>query len=1188
MHIKQIIIQGFKSYKDQTAIEPFSPKSNVIVGINGSGKSNFFSAIRFVLGDAYHSLSKEERRNLLHESVGPVTISAFVEIIFDNTDNRFPIGKSEVALRRSISLSLDEYSLNGKKTSKAGVRNLLESAGFSPSNPYYIVAQGKVNSLATAKDEERLKLLKEVAGTRIYEEKRDESNKLMQETNAKRAKIEEVLNYINDKLNELEDQKADLAKFQELDDDRRLIEYTIYDNELKSATHKLEELEEDRRKVTRKNEQIEEHHFKLETKLKDYENQLRDAKQTIELHDKEKKELLDERNELMKQRARLELLIDELQDSQISDEEYKADIATKLGEVEDSISQKQHEIGSMAPQYTQLTETAKQLKQELRTLEAEQEHLRLKQARLTKFASKQDRDNWLNSQIQDITENLTIRQNQLNSLVQEKKAEEEELLFKTQTIEELKEKTKARYQLRQELENEEFKLKAERDEATEQRKDLWREEAKLDNLLRNHSDEIRKAERILSNTIDRNTSIGLSSITRIAQQHNIQGVHGPVFELFDCDPRFTTAIDATAGASLFNVIVDTDETATKLFELMNKEKAGRVTFIPLNRVKPRRVEYPSSSDAIPIISKLQYDEQYQHAFEQIFANTIVCPSLEVAASYAKSHHLIAVTLDGSRVDSRGALSGGYVDSRRSRLDAAKRLKELQARNENEKSRIQEIKEQLVQADQKVTRIVSDLHALELRKKKAQFSDQSQNLESRLRKDEELLKIRIATKTRNIENMQIHGQLLEKQLISYQNEITTDLSTLLSAEERGILDNNTVKIEEVRKRLMETVNQRAELEGRMDTVKESLNADALRKEGLLSKKERVVVEGSLDELNRRRNELKLVIKKLGKLTKQIEDLDSEVEQLLQDDLKITEMIENTSSELAKYTNYMSDIEKDLERIFLKKSLLMEKKEGCNDNIRELGFLPTENFQKYSNFKIDRLLKHLHKINERLKNYSHINKRAFDQYVTFTRQRNKLISRKQDLDKSGESIRELIASLDHRKNEAIQRTFDNVAENFAQIFESLVPSGHGKLIMKSNLQQDVDMDGNTSSVDSFSGVSINVSFNSKTGGGIFIQQLSGGQKSLVALALIFAIQKCDPAPFYLFDEIDANMDAQYRAVIADMIRKMSETGQFITTTFSPELLATAEKFYGVGFQGKVSRIHSITKETALEFIHHGEGQ
>lgn len=139
----------------------------------------------------------------------------------------------------------------------------------------------------------------------------------------------------------------------------------------------------------------------------------------------------------------------------------------------------------------------------LRTLEAEQEHLRLKQARLTKFASKEERDNWINAQIRDITENLTIRQNQLNLLIEEKKAGEEEMLFKTQAIDELKEKNMARFKLRQELENEEFTLKTERDEATEERKNLWREEAKLDTLIRNYSDEIRKAERTLSSTIDR-------------------------------------------------------------------------------------------------------------------------------------------------------------------------------------------------------------------------------------------------------------------------------------------------------------------------------------------------------------------------------------------------------------------------------------------------------------------------------------------------------------------------------------------------------------------------------------------------------------------------------------------------------------------------------------------------------------
>ncbi|KAI8368391.1 RecF/RecN/SMC N terminal domain-containing protein [Choanephora cucurbitarum] len=185
MYIKQIIIQGFKSYKDQMTIDPFSPKHNVIVGRNGSGKSNFFAAIRFVLGDAYQSLSKEERQALLHEGVGAATISAFVEIIFDNSDNRFPTGKEEVVLRRSIGLTLDEYSLDKKSITKTEVMSLLESAGFSRANPYYIVPQGRINSLTTAKDEDRLKLLKEIAGTRVYEQKRSESNKLMQETHSR-------------------------------------------------------------------------------------------------------------------------------------------------------------------------------------------------------------------------------------------------------------------------------------------------------------------------------------------------------------------------------------------------------------------------------------------------------------------------------------------------------------------------------------------------------------------------------------------------------------------------------------------------------------------------------------------------------------------------------------------------------------------------------------------------------------------------------------------------------------------------------------------------------------------------------------------------------------------------------------------------------------------------------------------
>ncbi|KAF2276513.1 RecF/RecN/SMC protein [Westerdykella ornata] len=151
-YIKQITIQGFKSYKEQTKIEPFSPKSNVIVGRNGSGKSNFFAAVRFVLGDDYHHMSREERQALLHEGSGSAVMSAYVEVCFDNSQDRFHTGRPEFHLRRTIGQKKDEYSIDGKNATKAEVQQILESAGFSRSNPYYIVPQGRVTALTNMKD----------------------------------------------------------------------------------------------------------------------------------------------------------------------------------------------------------------------------------------------------------------------------------------------------------------------------------------------------------------------------------------------------------------------------------------------------------------------------------------------------------------------------------------------------------------------------------------------------------------------------------------------------------------------------------------------------------------------------------------------------------------------------------------------------------------------------------------------------------------------------------------------------------------------------------------------------------------------------------------------------------------------------------------------------------------------------
>ena len=274
------------------------------------------------------------------------------------------------------------------------------------------------------------------------------------------------------------------------------------------------------------------------------------------------------------------------------------------------------------------------------------------------------------------------------------------------------------------------------------------------------------------------------------------------------------------------------------------------------------------------------------------------------------------------------------------------------------------------------------------------------------------------------------------------------------------------------------------------------------------------------------------------------------------------------------------------------------------IQELGSLPpTNELEKYKSLSISALMKRLESTNKELKEYIHVNKKAYDQFVNFSDKRESLLERKTEVDREAEKVKELVESLDRQKDEAINRTFRGVSAHFKDVFKELVPNGAGELIMHTSLdeQDDEDDSGNTNdaignvskmdrkhaanpSVSRYRGVGINVRF-SAVGENFMMSQLSGGQKSLVALALIFAIQRCDPAPFYLFDELDQALDSTYRAAVAAVIQKQagSELGtQFVCSTFRPELVAVADRCYGISHQDKVSLMTFLNLKVKLPGI------
>lgn len=278
------------------------------------------------------------------------------------------------------------------------------------------------------------------------------------------------------------------------------------------------------------------------------------------------------------------------------------------------------------------------------------------------------------------------------------------------------------------------------------------------------------------------------------------------------------------------------------------------------------------------------------------------------------------------------------------------------------------------------------------------------------------------------------------------------------------------------------------------------------------------------------------------------------------------------------------------------------------IQELGTLPqSAELEKFSGKSISDLMKSLETVNKKLKKYSHVNKKAYDQYVNFSEQRESLRKRQEELDQGADKVKELVESLDRQKDEAINRTFRGVSSHFKDVFKELVPNGSGELIMRTAMDEMDQTDGEDESVDSddsdsqpkkkkaidpsnpdvslYRGVGIKVQFSS-AGENFMMSQLSGGQKALVAMALIFAIQRCDPAPFYLFDELDQALDSTYRAAVANLIQRQANSKdnptQFIVSTFRPELVSVANRCYGISHQNKVSSIHHLSKKDALKFI------
>lgn len=1195
MYIKQVIIQGFKSYREQTVVVPFDPRHNVVVGRNGSGKSNFFYAIQFVLSDEFSHLRPEQRQALLHEGTGPRVISAYVEIIFDNSDGRLPIDKDEVYLRRMIGSKKDQYFLNKKIVTRSDVMNLLESAGFSRSNPYYIVKQGKINQMATAPDSQRLKLLREVAGTRVYDDRREESKAILKETEGKLEKIEDFLRTIEERLKTLEEEKEELKEYQRWDKQRRCLEYTIHERELKENKKKLEDLEESRANSGAMQAKLGADAKAAQEAVRSAAKRLKEAKKEVSSAKEERDTLSAEQQQLLKEKTKLTLTINDLLEEVKGDNDSRKRAEQELEKLKINIAGREEELEEIKPQYEQMKTVEEVCTRELALKEQKRKELYAKQGRGAQFTNKAERDKWIQDELKQLTKQIKDKEDHQAKIKDDLKKDAEKQVALEKKIEDHTREMERQRASIDDHNKQYYDLTKSKDQCQATRKEQYRQESVLQLNLSGLKEDLAKADQSLRSMAGKPILNGRDSVRKVLDTfrerrdmaQEVSSYYGPVIENFDCDKSIYTAVEVTAGNRLFHHIVETDKFGTKILKEMNNQQLpGEVTFMPLNRLHVKVIDYPQTSDAIPMISKLNYDPKYDRALRYIFGKTLICRNLEAATSLARTSGLDCVTLEGDQVSSKGSLTGGYFNTSRSRLEIQKTRSELMSQINALEEQMSTLKDELRTTEQSISSYVSEMQRTETKNSKAKDIFDKMKAEIRLMKEELGAIERYRTpKERSLAQCTSNLDAMTATKEGLESELHQELMTHLSSTDQTQVDTLNDDIRRLTKENKEAFARRMRLEADKNKLENLLTNNLVRrKDELVQALQEISVEDRQRQLESSKSQLADIEKRLLKVNVDFKAQNDKVSSAMKRQKAESAEVERWKLAEKEAQEKIDADAKDLEKLASKQNIVQQKITECTQKITELGALPSnEAFGKLIKLSTKQLFREMEKANNHLKKYSHVNKKALDQFMSFSDQKEKLVKRKEELDRGDEKIKELMLVLEQRKCEAIQFTFKQVSKYFSEVFKKLVPSGHAQLVMKTADGEEGD-DAVPESADSdrFVGVGIRVSFTGHKAEMREMNQLSGGQKSLVALALIFAIQKCDPAPFYLFDEIDQALDAQHRKAVADMIHELSSDAQFITTTFRPELLEHANKFYGVKFRNKVSHVECVTREEAADFV------
>ncbi len=1178
MYLKSIEMHGFKSFAGRFVLS-FNEGITGIVGPNGSGKSNVSDAVRWVLGE---QSAKTLRGANMQDVIFSGTESrkalsfAYVCLTLDNSDHILPLDYDEVSISRRIYRSGEsEYQINKVNCRLKDVQELFYDTGIGKEG-YSIIGQGQIERILSSKPEERREIFDEAVGIVKYKKRKEASLKRLKEEEDNLARIEDVLGELTDRIDPLKSQ-ADIAReFLTIKERQRALDINLFLLEEENTERETEELNKQKSDLSAGIDELNKEEKRLESQFEEFSRELGEIDEKIRVLRNREREVSDKKGDMASKIKILEErinsgfnLMETLSEREKSIEVQLADNKEELGKYKTKHEKDSKVLETATEKLRSAIKYSNDLNEEIKNLTTKTEELNksllsLKDNRLEVISEKQKyetRIEQINIQKATLTQRQLEHGTQLENLSNNLNSLKEEFFSLSDEYEAVK------------AEEESCQARANSfEDKMEDTRNAIEEAGKTLVSLRTRRETIK-------NIAERYEGYGGAVRNIMERQQSFPGVVDVVANLFFTDKKYETAIETALGGALQNIVTRDEKSAGECIDFLKKNRHGRVTFLPVTSVKPHEEfkykEALNEEGAIALASELiTCDSDFIDIGEFLLGRILVCTDYNFALKIAKKYkyRLNIVTLEGEQLRPGGSVTGGSYRNSSNLMGRTRELDELL-------SNIRDIEENIEGYSKKLEeyQIARDLAEKELKEKikKREEGAIILNTKSIALKQIETELSSLAQKKEDRINERADLEKSAAELLVKKEEISIILESTLNQEE---------EINESITELSEKIDENTYL---LDTATRNLNE--IQIEEANAKSETSFSSQNMErlklEINRLEDELKgigekkeEILRERGENTREIENIknnivesDTSFKQLLAD-IEEVQMLrdekqkENKSFLLEKdrISKELGNLEKEGIRLEAKIEHINEAKTQRADRIWEEYELTYHNAMAYRKEDMsdrDRMSRELSEIASRLRNMGPVNTAAIEEYANVSERYEFLTSQCEDLKEARERLLDIIDDLNVQMQDKFKEGFAEISREFDRVFKELFGGGEGKLV----LSDEKDL--------LESGISIIAQPPGKKLSNMM--QLSGGEKSLTAIAILFAILNLKPSPFCLLDEIEAALDEQNVDRFSKYLGKLTDNTQFIIITHRRGTMNAADRLYGITMQEKgISTLVSVS--------------